>query len=348
MRAVRRLIFSSTVGVLLTTSPLALLGSAQAQSWETSTLGGMSTQVYTPASGPVVGTGRGLLIVLHGCTQTNDPLKTYGNFEAAAEDHGLVVAIPNVPGGGVYAGCWDYYGSVHSRATKHNDNVLTLVDDLLADGGKNIDPSQVYLAGFSSGGGQAYVLACLAPDVFAGVGIAAGPAIGTSVTEFGSVNTTASAVTSLCTSFAGALTDHLDTQILSVLTGTSDFTVAQGYASLNVDAFSTLYGGSLSESSLAVGSLPGSNPAGTGSLFSDGEGPRISLITAPGHGHAWPAGSGRNGGATSVVLAASSSTRTTGGLPPSRRLRRSPPARIRAHARLRSPARRARRQGSRA
>lgn len=300
MRAVSRLIFATTLGALLTTS-LALLGPAQAQNWETSTLGGMSTHVYTPASGGVVGTGRGLLVVLHGCTQGNDPLKTYGNFETAAEDYGLVVAIPLVPGGGVYAGCWDYYGAVQTRDTKHNDNVLDLVTALLADSGKQIDPNQVYIVGFSSGGGQALVLGCLAPDVFAGIGVAAGPAIGTSVTEFGSVNTTAQAETDLCASFAGSHTGDFDTQILSVLTGTSDFTVAQGYAPLNADAFETLYGGSFTESSLDVSALDGVNPSGTGSLFSDGSGPRISLISATGHGHAWPAGSGDSGGESSFV-----------------------------------------------
>jgi poly(3-hydroxybutyrate) depolymerase len=43
----------------------------------------------------------------------------------------------------------------------------------------NIDPSQTYNTGLSSGGGQAMVMGCLAPEIFAGMGINAAPTIGT-------------------------------------------------------------------------------------------------------------------------------------------------------------------------
>ncbi|MCA9541926.1 MAG: PHB depolymerase family esterase, partial [Myxococcales bacterium] len=141
---------------------------ASAQQWTARAVAGLNVQVYRPAAAGAVGQGRSLLIVLHGCAQSVDPLRDRGGLNIAAEHHGMVIAVPAVPNGGVVAGCWDYYGDQHTRQNRHNGPVLALVDALLGDAALGIDPDQVYVAGLSSGGGEAAVLACLAPDVFAG------------------------------------------------------------------------------------------------------------------------------------------------------------------------------------
>jgi poly(3-hydroxybutyrate) depolymerase len=53
----------------------------------------------------------GLIVVLHGCNQTNDQLKQFGNLEGAAYANGLVMAVPSVgdnPWPDPAGGCWDY------------------------------------------------------------------------------------------------------------------------------------------------------------------------------------------------------------------------------------------------
>jgi poly(3-hydroxybutyrate) depolymerase len=265
--------------------------------WSVQAHGGLSGSVYAPTSNGAIGSGRALLVVLHGCAQTYNNLQTYGSWVDTAEQYGMVVSLPGVAGGGVYFGCWEYYGSNHTRVANDAADLLGHVDALLDDPTLGIDPNQVYIAGLSSGGGMAMVMACLAPDVFAGVGIAAGPTVGTTALQTGSVGTNANTARTVCETLAGTASSHFDTQMAAVISGTNDYTVAQGYASLNAQVFGNIYAAarglpSLTSASLDVTTLEGYQPAGTGSLRSDELGPRVALISVQGMGHAWPAGTG--------------------------------------------------------
>jgi len=273
---------------------------ALAQGWEDRTSGGVTAHLYVPG-GPN-GSQRGLLVVLHGCSQSNTVLRDLGSFEGAAQDFDLVVALPAVPDGGVLLGCWDYYGSDHTRSNRHSGPVLDFVDGLLDDDELRIDPGRVAVAGLSSGAGMALVLACLAPDVFSGVAAVAGPAVGTDAMQILSVSVTADEARETCRSLAGDQADWFDSQRAVIVAGTGDFIVAQGYAPLNAEVFAGLYNsnGPLSASDLDVASLDGYEPRGQGTVWSDGTTQRIALILVDGMGHAWPAGSGP-GGETSYV-----------------------------------------------
>ena len=241
------------------------------------------------------------MVNLHGCSQTGDLFRERGNWEATAEEFGMIVALPTVPNGGKIAGCWDYFGKPsisapstprHTRQNRDNDNVLALVDRLLGDDTLGVDPKQVYLSGLSSGGGETMVLGCLAPDVFAGIGIVAGPSLGTGANEIGQrPPVSRDQVLGLCKSLAGANAEHLATQVTSVAFGTSDFTVNQAYNRLNAEAMAEIYGATPS-GTFDLSGLPGFQPQGQGSLWSDKKGPRVSLVQITGMGHAWPAGSG--------------------------------------------------------
>lgn len=279
---------------------LATFATPVLAAWETKNAGGMSVHVYTPGAESPLG-GHALLVALHGCTQTATQLKDFGNFEHAAEDFGMVIALPDVPGGGVYAGCWNYYGALHNGTSGHDAAVISLAQTLLADGALGIDPAQVYLAGFSSGGGEALVVGCLAPDLFAGIGAAAGPSLGTAATEIGQVSQTAAGATMLCNQYAGGNADALGSQLGVAFTDAQDFVVAQGYAGVNADMFAAVYG-SPTTSAFDVATVEGAMPAGSGTYYADGDGPRVALIqSTSGGGHAWPAGSGEAGGGVSYV-----------------------------------------------
>jgi poly(3-hydroxybutyrate) depolymerase len=251
--------------------------------WRTETVAEMTVELFVPAS------PRALLVALHGCTQSPEALRDRGNFEAAAEQHGAVVALPAVPNGGVVAGCWDYYGADHSLDGRHDRYLIALVDALLA--GHPIDPRRVYLIGLSSGAGEAFVMGCLAPDRFAGIGINAGPAVGTDISEFGTVSTDRDSAAAVCRALAGARADGFETQLTSTIQGDGDFVVARGYNRLNAEIMASIYGAE-TESSLDVTSLPGQMPRGEGAIWSDALGPRVSMILVEGMGHAFPAGEG--------------------------------------------------------
>lgn len=293
----RPLVLASLLALAACRDPSASASDELRAGWSVQSFGGLTGSIHVPTSAGTIGSGRSLLVVLHGCAQSSSNLETYGNWVDTSEDLGAVVSLPGVAGGGVYFGCWDYYGGSHSRLGGDPADLLAHVDALLAEPSLDIDPDQVYIAGLSSGGGMAMVMACLAPDVFAGVGIAAGPTVGTSAFEASTVGTNLASATTTCESLAGSQADHLGTQQAAVIAGTMDYTVAQGYAPLNADTFASLYAdaagvASLSTDPLVVEDLPGFDPAGTGTTYSDGLGPRVLLISATGMGHAWPAGSG--------------------------------------------------------
>jgi poly(3-hydroxybutyrate) depolymerase len=271
--------------------------------WATRDINGVDTRVYTPASLSPVGDGRALLVLLHGCGQTADDLKDYGNLEPAADEFGVAIAVPNVPGGGLYMGCWGYYGPAHTRTSGHEGDMIELTEALRDDPALLVDPAQMYIVGFSAGAGEAITLGCLAPDLFAGVGIAAGPAVGTTGDFIATVgDTTAESAATLCESLAGPHAIDLSTQLAVDITDTQDVFVAQAYAQINADMFDRLYtGGTMDSSTLDVTALPGVVPLGVGSIYSDADGPRVAWMTTVGRGHAWPAGSGSGAGTLAYI-----------------------------------------------
>ncbi|MBC7724227.1 MAG: PHB depolymerase family esterase [Burkholderiaceae bacterium] len=291
-----RLALAAAVAGLLLTSVVPDGAASAAGSWTTETIAGMSVKVYTPTTAPAVDGKRALMVNLHGCVQTNAALQTAGNWTATADRYGMVVAIPAAPNGGVIAGCWDYFDTNHSRSApaRHDDNLLGLVDTLLARSALNVDADQVYLSGLSSGGGETMVMGCLAPDVFAGIGVNAGPTVGTTSGQIGYVATTESAGTATCRGFAGSHSAGFATQLTSVIYGSDDSTVAPGYNPLNARIMAGIYGATTT-STFGLSGFSGTNTAGSGTMYADAAGPRVSLVQNTGLGHNWPAGAAPGG-----------------------------------------------------
>ena len=127
---------------------------------------GHPTWIFTPNS--TLPNGKhGLIVVLHGCNQTNDQLKQFGNLEGAAYANGLVMAVPSVgdnPWPDPAGGCWDY--NAGTDASQHAADMINLTRILLGRMALNIDPVQVYVVGLSSGGALSLVLGCMAPDLY--------------------------------------------------------------------------------------------------------------------------------------------------------------------------------------
>ncbi len=267
------------------------------QTWAADTVNGgnLSGYFYWPASQPVHANGkRALVLVLHGCSQTaaNDVINSSSdggyNWKAVADQYGAVVLAPNATGNVANFHCWSYYGASHSRTSGHSGVLLDLVNRFKNDPKYAIDPNQVYVTGLSSGGGQTMVMGCLAPDVFAGIGNNAGPSLGTSSGQIGSVPSgyTATTAKNHCLNMAGSNASHFSTQIANAIWGTSDFTVGQAYGPLNMEAMRLVYGGSYSSSSITVAG------GGSGSQHTANGKVRTSQIAVSSLSHAWPAGAG--------------------------------------------------------
>ena len=89
---------------------------AFAGSWQQNvSVGGFNkVHLYTPDSVSAIGQGRGLLVVLHGCTQSIDAYLS-ANLTAAAEQFGLVIAVPDAMNKAGF-GCWSYWQGTKARS----------------------------------------------------------------------------------------------------------------------------------------------------------------------------------------------------------------------------------------
>lgn len=268
------------------------------QTWATDTTNGgaLTGYYYWPATAPSLGGKRALVLVLHGCAQTaaNDVINGAGdggyNWKAAADQYGAVILAPNATGNLYGAHCWDWAATNRSRSYGHNAVLLDLINRFVSNPQYAIDPKQIYVTGLSSGGSKTMVLGCVAPDIFAGVGINAGPAPTVSSTQISSVpsGTTSSSVAGSCTSWAGANASHFSSQVASVIWGTNDYVVGQAYGPLNASAMRQVYGGAFTRG--ATGTVP---TGGSNVPYLDAAGKlRTSEITVTGMAHAWPAGTG--------------------------------------------------------
>lgn len=239
---------------------------------------------------------RPLMIHLHGCAQDSKTLRENANWEETANSKSIIVALPTVPRGGVYAGCWDYYGKNHQRDSRHNQSLLEMVDLLLKDDELKVDAKKVYITGLSSGAGQAFVLACLAPEIFAGVGLVATPLIGTEVGEISRPKTTSEEGLSHCLELAGEQRDALKTQLASLVVAPNDSVVAPKHSEMAKEMFQLLYQTTAVEKR-DLKDFPGVKPVGSVEIFRDEIGARFSFIEHSGLGHNWPSGQGgRSGG----------------------------------------------------
>ena len=308
-----------TVGTVPLASALVLAFSSSAfaltpgsGTWvkETATYGTPNLQdayVYVPSnSSPAVLAGkRALMITLHGCGQTasGNVINTKFNWETTAEQRGMVIVAPTVPSGTsstrTSSGCWDWFGTGQSRTNRDQVPLKKLIDAVKARSNLDIDPNQIYITGLSSGAGETHVMGCAFPDYFAGVGVNAGPALGSGAYDiFSDPKVSASQVATNCKAANGNNSTYnakYATQIWNTIYGSSDAIVKPTHNVRNGEGMRQLYGTTSSSTSFTV------SGGGSGTTYKDSNGKqRVTLITVSGMSHAWPAGSGGSGGGTYV------------------------------------------------
>ncbi len=133
-------------------------------------------KLYLPASRPT--RPNGLILMLHGCSQTPDDFAIGTHMNAVAEKHGLAVAYPAQLKGRINsASCWNWFQSRHQARGAGEPAILaSLTRKLTRELGLGRD--DVFVAGLSAGGAMAVILADLYPDVYAAAGVHSGLARG--------------------------------------------------------------------------------------------------------------------------------------------------------------------------
>lgn len=241
---------------------------------------------------------RALMLTLPGCSQTASGHVTNKgfNWEATAEKYGMVVVAPTKPntvrsGTGKFSGgaCFDWFDEApHSRANRDAGPLLNLIEKFKQMPELAIDPKQVYVSGLSGGAGEAQLLACLAPDVFSGVGLNETPTLGSPGTA-GSKPRTPQQVHDLCVKHAGPAKEFLDKQVVMLACG--DQSGFLPFCQSTRDAYKLMWNANTANPTVDVPG--GSGGGGRFTTFQDGsKNIRLGDLLIPRMKHAWPAGPG--------------------------------------------------------
>ena len=281
---------------------------------------GHPTWIFMPNSALPNGK-HGLMVVLHGCNQTSDQLKQFGNLEAAANAYDLVMAVPSVgdnPWPDPAGGCWDYNAGVDG--SQHAAAMINLTRILRGRTALNIDPAQVYVVGLSSGGAISLLLGCMAPDLYAGVGAIAGPSVGSAQPEAtNSVpDTNADEAIQKCNALAGDKSPSFATQLAIIAYGDMDkngpdadfpytgddithpgqyAVVSVNWSDDNIRILRSIYGASALGAAINIQSNLGVERDATANGRT-----QLAELVVLNVGHAWPAGTGQPNSANSGGL----------------------------------------------
>ena len=115
----------------------------------------------------------GIVLMLHGCTQTPEDFALGTQMNALAEAHRLVILYPEQSRGANAQTCWNWFSKGDQRRDRGEPEILAgLTRTAMAEHG--VPPERVFVAGLSAGAAMAVILGETYPDVFAAVGAHSG------------------------------------------------------------------------------------------------------------------------------------------------------------------------------
>ncbi|MDQ6816388.1 MAG: PHB depolymerase family esterase [Actinomycetota bacterium] len=121
-----------------------------------------------------------LVCMLHGCTQDPAAFAAATLMSEAADRYGFVVIYPAQDHSGNPQACWNWFLPEHQqREVGEPAAIAGIVRQLIeSDARCTIDPRRVFVAGLSSGGAMACILAVCYPDLFTAMAVHSGLAYG--------------------------------------------------------------------------------------------------------------------------------------------------------------------------
>ncbi len=149
--------------------------------------GSRAYRTYVPASATAGVTG--IVVMLHGCTQTAEDFAIGTGMNTLAEEHGFVVIYPQQSRGDNAQSCWNWFSRGDQRRERGEPAILAgITRAAMAEHG--IARNRTFVAGLSAGAAMAVILGETYPDVFSAVGAHSGLPFGAAkdvATAFGAM-----------------------------------------------------------------------------------------------------------------------------------------------------------------
>ncbi|MFC8723086.1 PHB depolymerase family esterase [Kitasatospora sp. NPDC057198] len=278
-------------GLLAAGAPTAAAASLTQVSSFGSNPGNLAMYEYAPDD---LGTGRPLVIALHGCSQSASDYHAHSGWAQFADRYKFAVVYPQTGSSNNSLSCFRWFDPAQSTRGKGEAlSIKQMVDKAVAQYGS--DTGRVYVTGLSAGGGQAANLLADYPDVFAGGAVDSGlPAQcattqnGASSCQYGSMNLSAAQWgDKVRNSYPGYTGPY---PRVAIWQGSSDYTVYPVNGTELRDQWTNAWG--IPQTASSTRSLPGNT---TLTSYDDATGkPAVQLysISGMGHGLAVDPGSG--------------------------------------------------------
>ena len=146
-------------------------GASFAEDSFTCAAGTRSYRTYVPASAQAGATG--LVVMLHGCTQTPEDFAVGTDMNALAERHRFIVVYPRQSRGDNAQSCWNWFSRGDQRRDRGEPAILAgLTREVITR--HAIPEDKVFVAGLSAGAAMAVILGGAYPDIFKAVGAHSG------------------------------------------------------------------------------------------------------------------------------------------------------------------------------
>lgn len=133
---------------------------------------------YVPASVAAQGgTVTGMVVMLHGCTQTPEDFAIGTGMNALAEAQRLIVVYPQQSRGDNAQSCWNWFSRGDQQRDRGEPSIIAGITRQVA-AQQRVPDGRIFAAGLSAGGAMAAIMGQAYPDLFAAVGVHSGLPVG--------------------------------------------------------------------------------------------------------------------------------------------------------------------------